>query len=149
MHISLRVWEFSVTAVEYTKSSTYECVSLAIENLSPERFYCGARRVVTPLSNSFCCQPHSLFSACILIETTFMFWARICQKSPWLACGTSSSRRSLPIWCAASRKIHMALLKGVPAGTWGVLIPSGQAAPSRGFPGIVSAICRSTHLIPF
>ena len=27
MHISLRVWDFSVTAVEYAKSSTYKCVS--------------------------------------------------------------------------------------------------------------------------
>lgn len=61
-----------------------------------------------PLSGSFCRQRRSLRSACILIETTFLFLSQGCQKSLWLVCGTSS----LPIWRGASCKIHMALLRG-------------------------------------
>lgn len=61
------------------------------------------------------------------------FWARICQKSLWLVCGTSSSRRGLPIWCGASCKIHMALLRGIPAGMWRVLIPFRPGLSLLGF----------------
>lgn len=62
------------------------------------------------------------------------FWARICQKSLWLVCSTSSSRRGLPIWYGASCKIHMALLKGIPAGMWRVLIPFRPGLFLLGFP---------------
>lgn len=61
------------------------------------------------------------------------FWARICQKSLWLVCSTSSSRRGLPIWYVASCKIHMALLKGIPAGMYRVLIPFRPGLSLLGF----------------